>query len=165
MLSTAEVRIKPPESNFKNFAQFYVTSKISKYNIIFVQIILRQVGISLDLKHIIGWKETKTPMKSINCKMRTNFAVQESKNIKSATNGIKNILDAKYEKANLKEITNKLKYLKKDDHFLIYRLLKKHEKMFDGILGNYTGAEYKFELLEGAQLYHVPVPKIREESL
>ena len=36
--------------------------------------------------------------------MRTNFTIQESKNIKSATNRIKEILDAKYEKANLKDI-------------------------------------------------------------
>ena len=45
------------------------------------------------------------PMKLNNSKMRTNFATQESKNIKIATNQIKNILDAKYEKSNLKEIT------------------------------------------------------------
>ena len=43
--------------------------------------------------------------------MRTNFAIHESKNNKSATNRIKKILDANYEKANLKEITTKLKYL------------------------------------------------------
>ena len=40
--------------------------------------------------------------------MRTNFAIQESKNIKSAINTIGNILDAKYEKANLNKITTKL---------------------------------------------------------
>ena len=50
-------------------------------------------------------------MKSINCKMRTNFVIQESKNINNATDRIKKILDAKYERANLKEITNYLKYL------------------------------------------------------
>ena len=32
--------------------------------------------------------------------MRTNFAIQEHKNIKSVTNRIKKILDTKYEKAN-----------------------------------------------------------------
>ena len=42
-------------------------------------------------------------MKSSNCKMKTNFAIQESKNIRSATNSLKKILDAKYEHANLKE--------------------------------------------------------------
>ena len=63
-------------------------------------------------------------MKSIKFNLKTNIAIQESKNIKSATNIIKKILDANYEKANLREITNKLKYLNSDKHFLIYRLLK-----------------------------------------
>ena len=68
--------------------------------------------------------------------------------IMSATNRIKKILDAKYENTNLKEITNKLKYLHSD------KLLKKHENIFDGTLWNYTGTEYKIELLEAAQPYH-----------
>ena len=49
-------------------------------------------------------------MKLINCGMRTNFAIQESKIIKSATNRIKKISDVKYEKANWKEMTTILKY-------------------------------------------------------
>ena len=61
--------------------------------------------------------------------MRTNFAIQESKNIKSATHRIKKMLDTNYEKANLKDITTKVKYLSSDEQFLIYRLLKKHENM------------------------------------
>ena len=39
-------------------------------------------------------------MKSTNCKIRTNFAIQESKNIKCANNRIKKILDAIYRDAN-----------------------------------------------------------------
>ena len=83
--------------------------------------------------------------------MRTNFTIQESKNIKSVTKRINKILDAKYEKVNLKDITTKSKYLNADEQFLIYGLLKKHENMSDGILGNYTSTEYKIGLLEGAQ--------------
>ena len=64
-------------------------------------------------------KKNQDTLKLIHCKMRTNFAIQESKNIKSATNKIKKILDVKYEKANLKEITTKLKYLNSDKRFLI----------------------------------------------
>ena len=100
--------------------------------------------------------------------MRTNFAIQESKNIKSATNRIKKILDTKYDKANLKEIITKLKYLNSDEQLLIYRLLKKHENMFDVTFGNHTGSEYKIELLKGAQPYHAkrfPIPKVYEETL
>ena len=47
-------------------------------------------------------------MKSINSKVRTNFAIQKSKNIRCATNRIKKNLDAKYVKAYLKVITYKL---------------------------------------------------------
>ena len=86
-------------------------------------------------------------MKSINYKMRTNFAIQESKNIKSAINRIKKILDAKYEKENLKEIITKLKYLNSGRHLLIYRLLKRHENMFDGTLENYTHKEVNRTML------------------
>ena len=64
--------------------------------------------------------------------MRTKFAIQESKYIKSATNRTKKILDAKNEKPNLKEITTKLKYFNSDKQLLTYRLLKKNENMFDG---------------------------------
>ena len=40
--------------------------------------------------------------------------------------------------------------------------------MFGGTLGNYTGAEYKIELLEGAQPYYektFPIPKDHKEPL
>ena len=56
---------------------------------------------NLDFQNnFFGLKEAKIPMKLINCEMRTNFAIQENKNIKSATNRIKKILDAKFEKEN-----------------------------------------------------------------
>ena len=55
-----------------------------------------------------------------------------------------------------------------NEQLLIYRLLKYHENMFDGTLGNYTSTEYKIELLEGAHPYNVkpfPIPKVHEEIL
>ena len=83
------------------FVPFVVTSKKSNYHVIFGQDLLQE---NLDFENnFIGWKETKIPMKSINCKMRINCAIQESKNIKSATNRITKISDAKYEKVNLKK--------------------------------------------------------------
>ena len=72
------------------------------------------------------------------------------------------------ETANFKEITTKLKYLNSDEQLLIFRQFKKHENMFDGTLGNYTGTEYIIELLEAAQPYHTkpfPIPKVHEETL
>ena len=55
-----------------------------------------------------------------------------------------------------------------NEQFLVYRLSKNHGNIFDGTLGNYTGAEHKIELLEGAHPYHAkpfPIPKEHEETL
>ena len=60
---------------------------------------------------------------------------------------MKKILDTKFKKANIKEITSKFNYLNSDEHVLIYILLRKHENMFGSTLGN-----YKF--IEGAQPYY-----------
>ena len=78
----AEVKIKLPELYFTAhiFAPFYVTSQESIYNVIFGQDLLQEIGINLGFqKKFVSWKETKIPMKSINCKMKTNFVIQESK--------------------------------------------------------------------------------------
>ena len=58
-------------------------------------------------------------MKPIDCKMRTHLTIQDSKNVRNATKRIKTILDANYEKANLKKIVNNLKYLNNDKQSLI----------------------------------------------
>ena len=79
---------------------------------------------------------------------------------------MKKILDTKYKKASLKEITNKL-LINLDEQVLIYKLLKKQEDMFDGTLGNHNGTEYIIELLEGAQPYRAKpfhIPKVHEEN-
>ena len=120
----AEVRIKLPELNFTAhiFAPFHVTSQKSNYIVIFGRNLLQELGINLEKQ--IQWMERNQDIHEI----KTNFTIQESKNIKSATNWIKKILDANYEKANFKEIRTKLKYLNSDKQFFIY----KHENMFDG---------------------------------
>ena len=140
----AEVKIKLPELKFMAhiFAPFHVSSQKNNYNVTFGRDLPRELGINLNFKNNFwGWKETNIPMKSINCKMRTNFVIEESKNIKSATNRIKKILNAKYKKANFKEIRNKLNYLYSDKQFLMYRLLKKHENMIYDASGNFTSTE------------------------
>ena len=107
-------------------------------------------------------------MKPIDCKMRTHFTIEDSKNVRYATKIIRKILDVNYNIASLKKIVNNLKYLNNEKQSLILKLLRKHEETFDGTLGDYTGLEYKIELLEGARPYHAkpfPIPKIHKETL
>ena len=77
----AEVKIKLPELNDMALilARFYITSQKSNHDIIFGRNLLCKLGINLDFQHtFVAWKEIKIFMKSINCKMRTNFVTQES---------------------------------------------------------------------------------------
>ena len=105
-----EVKIKLPELYFTAhiFAPFHVTSP-KRYN--FWPRFTTGTWNKFRFPKQLHWLErNKDTQKSIKFKTRTNFEIQESKNIKSGPTRIKKILDAKYAKANLKEITTKLKY-------------------------------------------------------
>ena len=107
-------------------------------------------------------EKLRYPWNPLIVKWESSLQIQDSRKLKvQLIKGKK--LDAKYKKAILKEITTKSKYFNSDEYFLTYRLLKKHENMFDGTWGNYTDIEYNIELLEGARMYHVksfPIPKL-----
>ena len=68
----------------------------------------------------------------------------------------------------MKQLVKSLKYLQKHERKFLLKLLQKHESMFDGTLGTYTGSKYKIELQEGAKPYHAkafPIPRIHEKTL
>ena len=61
-----------------------------------------------------------------------------------------------------------LKHLSEDRQSFILKSIKKYKETFHGTLGNYTGSEYKIELLEGVKSYHAKpflISKIHEETL
>ena len=84
-------------------------------------------------------------MKPIDNKMRTHFTIQDSKIVTNAPKKIKKILDANYDKD---KIVDASKYQSSNDkQSFILKLLREHEEMFDGTLGNqYKDSEYKTEL-------------------
>ena len=150
-------------------AKMHMTENKSNYDVIFGRDLLRELGISLDFKsNTVTWQHIEIPMKPKDCTVRGHFAIEESVNVKQATSRIKKILDAKYEKANLKQLVKKLNYLTKTEQKLLLKTLRKYESMFDGTLGDYTGSKYKIELQDGVKPYHAkpfPIPKVHEETL
>ena len=62
------------------------------------------------------------------------------------------ILDAKYEKADLRALCNNQKHLSAKERELLYALLKRHEHLFDGTLGEWKGSGVSFELRDDAAL-------------
>jgi hypothetical protein len=59
------------------------------------------------------------------------------------------ILDAKYQKADLKNIAKITKGLTEDQKIQLWHFLNKYENLFDGTLGNWKGADYRIEHLGG----------------
>ena len=74
------------------------------------------------------------------------FIIKESLTVRIATKHIKQILDAEYNKINLKLIVMNLNYLKDKHKNSLQELLQKYKKMFDVTLGKYTGSNYTIEL-------------------
>ena len=120
-----EITLKIPQLKITAHisAPFHVTTKKSNYNVIFSRDSLQELGIQLDFQNnFIGWKDISLLMNNpINCKIRTQFTIQNSKNVRNVNKRIKKILDAKYKKANLKKIVNKLKCPNNDKQSLILK--------------------------------------------
>ena len=77
------------------------------------------------------------------------------------------ILDAKYEKAKLKEIVKTAFHLKDVEQQKLYELLKRYETIFDGSLGNWKTTPVDFELKEDAKPHsqrYFPVPHLYKET-
>ena len=94
---------------------------------------------------------------SITRALRQNTCVvQEPISTRSATKRMVEILDAKYEKADLLAIVreNYCPHLKASDREKLLSMLLKFELLFDGTLGDWNLPPLSFELKEGMKPYH-----------
>jgi hypothetical protein len=95
---------------------------------------------------------------------------KELQNMLEATKHLIEILDTKYEKANLRAITKEecLKHLSATEKDKLLKLLQEFEELFDGTLGDWDCNPVSFQLKEGAQPYYgrpFPIPKKHVETL
>jgi len=88
---------------------------------------------------------------------------QEPKSTELATRRIVEILDAKYEKANLPELVeNECSHLNPVEKLQLLELLTEFEDLFDGTLGDWDTEPVSFQLKEGTTPYHgraYPIPQ------
>ena len=93
---------------------------------------------------------------------------QELQSTHEATDWVVNILDAKYEKADLQSIVNtNCSYLSLHNQNKLLELLTKFEELFDGTLGDWKTDPMSFELKESTKPYHgrsYPVTKAYKET-
>jgi hypothetical protein len=114
------------------------------------------LGIILDLsRDMIIWEEGEMPMKPQDSTRENSFFVKEPDALHEEADKRSKILDAKYQKADLKNIAQSTKGLTEEQQTQLWHFLNKYENLFDGTLGNWRGADYRIELQEGVKPYHV----------
>jgi hypothetical protein len=134
---------------------------------------MKKYGIILDFKDkMITVDEVKLPMQNINylqgsstfrALMLNHSLAMELESTQDATKHVMQILDAKYQKADLHSIVrDNCKHLSANQKKKLLQLLKKYESLFDGTLGERKTKPVSFQLKEGVSPYHgqaFPVPK------
>ncbi len=101
-------------------------------------------------------------------KLNSSFA-QEPASTRNATKRVVEILDAKYNKADLPStVKNNCAHLSTSHHNSLLVLLLKFEELFDGTLGDWKLPSVSFELKDDAKPYYgrpYPIPKIHKATL
>ena len=146
--------------------------KLGNYDLIIGRDLLEELGI--DIKYSeqqVSWPDqnAEIPMKDVACTAVETFFVQDSTNLQmDDVERMSKILDAKYSPADLDKLVNDVSTINETEQKQLLLLLRKHEQLFDGTLGQWQGKPYHINLKEGAQPYHskpYPVPKAYEETL
>jgi hypothetical protein len=127
--------------------------------------------LQVDIKYstaTIEWDGAEVPMRSRDATVEDSFYISDTPSLQEAAERIKEILDAKYEPADLDEVVAACTHLSSNERDQLKRLLLKYEPLFDGSLGQWVGDEYDIELKPDAKPYHArafPIPRIHERTL
>ncbi len=93
----------------------------------------------------------------------------EPQSTQDATKHVMQILDTKYQKADLQStVRDNCKHLSANQPKKLLQLLQKYELLFDGTLGDWKTKSVSFQLKEGVSPYHgwtFPVPKIHKDTI
>ena len=147
------------------------THNSARYDLIIGRNLLRELGIEFSFKHnTVTWDDAEIAMRHPDTEIEeinTYGNDDESKPVTDASNCIKHILDAKYEKANLDDYTNQCTNLNVEQRIQLNSTLKKFEDLFDGTLGKWKTRPYNIELKEDAKPFYknpYPIPWIHEQT-
>ena len=150
-------------------ASVHVTPHLGQYDMIIGRDLLRELGIVINFaEETVTWDDVSTPMKPEDATEQEHFNISDSTQVDEATMRIKDILDAKYEKADLDKIVAGCDYLDATQQHQLKQVLTKHQDLFDGTLGTWTGDPYHIDLKPGVTPYHArayPIPKVYEATL
>ena len=149
--------------------KLHVTKNLGAYDMILGRDFMSDLGIDIKFSDMtVEWDGHSIPLKNSDATVEESYYIPDSGATDDATERLKKILDAKYEKANLREIADASTHLTVEEREELYELLQKYESLFDGELGVWKDEEYNIELKPDVQPYHArafPVPHIHMATL
>ena len=147
----------------------HVSPDLGAYDIIIGRDILSDLEFKFDFGEMsMEWDGMTIPMKDDRIVREHAFFIQDPASIHEATAHLKDILDTKYEMADLQSIADSASHLSEEERFMLYQLLVSYEDVFDGSLGKWNMGTYDIELQPDAKPYHArayPIPKVHTETL
>jgi hypothetical protein len=124
-------------------------------------------GILLPMRNIVNLQIKHSVTRAL--RHNDTCHAQEPTSTRNATKRVIEILDAKYDKANLPEIVkDTCPHLEPSQRVKLLSLLLDYESLFDGTLGDWNRPPVSIELKEGANPYHgrpYPIPQIHKATL
>ena len=147
----------------------HVSKSLGAYDMIIGRDLLEDLGIDLKFSsQTVEWDDSELPFKESDAVPEIAYHIRDSPALDDATERLKNILDAKYEAADLEQICREADYLSTDEQDKLIALLRKYETLFDGTLGQWNGEPYEIDLQPDAKPYHAkafPIPRVHMETL
>jgi hypothetical protein len=104
------------------------------------------------------------PQSEAQFMLNTNEGIR----LKDSTSRAIRILDANYEAADLKQVTEDIKTISPANQRELFNLLKTFEHLFDGTLCDFNTTPVSIELMPNTKPYHArpyPVPFIHKENV
>ena len=147
----------------------HISSNLGAYDMILGRDFMTDLGIDiLFSSQEITWDDSTCPLKDADATLEESYHIREPNSTDSATSRLKKILDAKYEKADLRAVADACTHLEPEQREALFNLLTKHNQLFDGTLGKWKEEDYSIELKPDAKPYHArafPIPKVHEGTL
>ena len=158
----AKIEFTLPELNEQRIItkRVHITKAKMGYGMIIGMDLLRELGIDLiNSSATIQWDDAEIPMRPRVSDISDSYYIKDPPSVKEQTERINRILDAKYEKADLRKVVNQAN-LTKEQGKALHELLTKYQSLFDGTLGKWKGDPHIIHLKNDITLYYGKVYKI-----
>ena len=167
----AKVQFTIPELQEKRLLEWnvHVAEDMGAYDMIIGRDIMAFLGIDIRFSsRIVQWDGSEMPFKPIDATPEKDYHVEEAMAVTDSVERIKQILDAKYEAADLEKVCSAQTQLADHERKQLLTLLNKYAELFDGTLGEWNLEPVELELKPDATPYHArpyPIPKCHSETL